>query len=52
VSRSIFILVDDRDRDDVGRGNRAEDSIGYINETTRAIFGRSYAANRMRPTRR
>jgi alkanesulfonate monooxygenase SsuD/methylene tetrahydromethanopterin reductase-like flavin-dependent oxidoreductase (luciferase family) len=44
VSRSIFALVDDRDRDYFGRGNQAEDSIGYIDETTRAIFGRSYAA--------
>ena len=43
VRRSIFILVDDRDRDYFGRGNRAEDSIGYIGETTRAIFGCSYA---------
>ncbi len=44
VSRSIFALVDDRDRAYFGRGNQAEDSIGYIDETTRAIFGRSYAA--------
>jgi alkanesulfonate monooxygenase SsuD/methylene tetrahydromethanopterin reductase-like flavin-dependent oxidoreductase (luciferase family) len=44
VSRSIFALVDGRDRDYFGRGNQAEDSIGYIDETTRAIFGRSYAA--------
>ena len=44
VSRSIFALVDDRDRDYFGRGNQAGDSIGYIDETTRAIFGRSYAA--------
>ena len=44
VSRSIFVLVDDRDRAYFGRGNQAEDSIGYIDETTRAIFGRSYAA--------
>ena len=44
VSRSIFALVDDRDRDYFGRGDQAEDSIGYIDETTRAIFGRSYAA--------
>jgi alkanesulfonate monooxygenase SsuD/methylene tetrahydromethanopterin reductase-like flavin-dependent oxidoreductase (luciferase family) len=43
VSRSIFILVDDRDRKYSGRGNRAEDSIGYIDEPTRTIFGRSYA---------
>ncbi len=44
MSRSIFALVDGRDRDYFGRGNQAEDSIGYIDETTRAIFGRSYAA--------
>jgi alkanesulfonate monooxygenase SsuD/methylene tetrahydromethanopterin reductase-like flavin-dependent oxidoreductase (luciferase family) len=44
VSRSIFALVDDRDRAYFGRGNQAEDSIGYIDESTRAIFGRSYAA--------
>jgi alkanesulfonate monooxygenase SsuD/methylene tetrahydromethanopterin reductase-like flavin-dependent oxidoreductase (luciferase family) len=44
VSRSIFALVDDRDRIYFGRGNQAEDSIGYIEESTRAIFGRSYAA--------
>jgi hypothetical protein len=44
VSRSIFALVDGRDRDNFGRGNQAGDSIGYIDETTSAIFGRSYAA--------
>ena len=44
VSRSIFALVDERDRAYFGRGNQAQDSIGYIDETTRAIFGRSYAA--------
>ncbi len=44
VSRSIFALVDERDRAYFGRGNQAEDSIGYIDDTTRAIFGRSYAA--------
>jgi alkanesulfonate monooxygenase SsuD/methylene tetrahydromethanopterin reductase-like flavin-dependent oxidoreductase (luciferase family) len=44
VSRSIFALVDERDRAYFGRGNQAEDSIGYIDEATRAIFGRSYAA--------
>jgi alkanesulfonate monooxygenase SsuD/methylene tetrahydromethanopterin reductase-like flavin-dependent oxidoreductase (luciferase family) len=44
VSRSIFALVDDRDRAYFGRGNQAEDSIGHIEESTRAIFGRSYAA--------
>jgi alkanesulfonate monooxygenase SsuD/methylene tetrahydromethanopterin reductase-like flavin-dependent oxidoreductase (luciferase family) len=44
VSRSIFALVDERDRAYFGRGIQAEDSIGHIDETTRAIFGRSYAA--------
>lgn len=44
VSRSIFALVDDRDRTYFGRGNENEDSIGFIDEKTRAIFGRSYAA--------
>ena len=44
LSRSIFALVDDDDRDHFGRGDHAVDSIGYIDETTRAIFGRSYAA--------
>lgn len=44
VSRSIFALVDDRDRAYFGHGNQGDDSIGYIDDNTRAIFGRSYAA--------
>ena len=44
VSRSIFALVDDRDRAYFGRGGKEEDSIGFIDENTRAIFGRSYVA--------
>jgi alkanesulfonate monooxygenase SsuD/methylene tetrahydromethanopterin reductase-like flavin-dependent oxidoreductase (luciferase family) len=44
VSRSIFALVDDRDRAYFGRGDQERDQIGYIDENTRAIFGRSYAA--------
>src|SRR6201993_1610967 len=44
VSRSIFALVDDRDRAYFGRGSQEEDQIGYLDENTRAIFGRSYAA--------
>ena len=44
VSRSIFALVDDRDRDYFGREGRGQDQIGYIDANTRAIFGRSYAA--------
>jgi alkanesulfonate monooxygenase SsuD/methylene tetrahydromethanopterin reductase-like flavin-dependent oxidoreductase (luciferase family) len=44
VSRSIFALVDDRDRAYFGRGGAEEDHVGFIDENTRAIFGRSYAA--------
>lgn len=44
VSRSIFALVDDRDRTYFGHGSDDEDQIGNIDATTRAIFGRSYAA--------
>jgi len=44
VSRSIFALVDDRDRAYFGRGGQEEDRIGFIDEKTRAIFGRGYAA--------
>ncbi len=44
VSRSIFALVDERDHAYFGHGDRQEDSIGFIDERTRAIFGRSYAA--------
>src|SRR5450631_3187588 len=44
VSRSIFALIDDRDRAYFGRSGHEEDSIGLIDENTRAIFGRSYAA--------
>jgi alkanesulfonate monooxygenase SsuD/methylene tetrahydromethanopterin reductase-like flavin-dependent oxidoreductase (luciferase family) len=42
VSRSIFPLVDDRDRGYFGREARDRDQIGYIDARTRAIFGRSY----------
>jgi alkanesulfonate monooxygenase SsuD/methylene tetrahydromethanopterin reductase-like flavin-dependent oxidoreductase (luciferase family) len=44
VSRSIFALVDDRDRAYFGTRQQTTDQIGYIDENTRAIFGRSYAA--------
>jgi alkanesulfonate monooxygenase SsuD/methylene tetrahydromethanopterin reductase-like flavin-dependent oxidoreductase (luciferase family) len=44
VSRSIFALVDDRDRAYFGRDARDQDQVGYIGANTRAIFGRSYAA--------
>jgi alkanesulfonate monooxygenase SsuD/methylene tetrahydromethanopterin reductase-like flavin-dependent oxidoreductase (luciferase family) len=44
VSRSIFALVDDRDRAYFGRGGQEQDQIGFLDEATRAVFGRSYAA--------
>ena len=44
VSRSIFALVDDRDRAYFGRGTQDADQVGYIDAQTKAIFGRSYAA--------
>jgi len=44
VSRSIFAIVDDRDRAYFGRGQQEHDQIGQIDEQTRAVFGRSYAA--------
>jgi alkanesulfonate monooxygenase SsuD/methylene tetrahydromethanopterin reductase-like flavin-dependent oxidoreductase (luciferase family) len=43
VSRSIFPLVDERDRAYFGRDARDRDQTGYI-DNMRAIFGRSYAA--------
>ena len=44
MSRSIFALVDDRDRAYFGHQSNDQDQIGYLDEQTRAIFGRSYAA--------
>jgi alkanesulfonate monooxygenase SsuD/methylene tetrahydromethanopterin reductase-like flavin-dependent oxidoreductase (luciferase family) len=44
VSRSIFALIDDRDRAYFGQGREDEDQVGFIDPRTRAIFGRSYAA--------
>lgn len=44
VSRSTFALVNDQDRAYFGRGGKEEDQIGFIDDKTRAIFGRSYAA--------
>ena len=43
VSRSIFALVNDMDRAYFGRGGKEQDQIGFIDEKTRAIFGRGYA---------
>ncbi len=44
VSRSIFALIDDRDRAYFGRGVQEQDQIGFLDQTSRAIFGRGYAA--------
>lgn len=44
VSRSIFPLVDDRDRMYFGSSGERGDQIGLIDANTRAVFGRTYAA--------
>ena len=44
VSRSIFALVDDRDRMYFAHDSESEDQVGFLSEKERAIFGRSYAA--------
>jgi alkanesulfonate monooxygenase SsuD/methylene tetrahydromethanopterin reductase-like flavin-dependent oxidoreductase (luciferase family) len=44
VSRSIFALVDDRDRMYFGRSGENQDHFGYIEPQKLAVFGRSYAA--------
>src|ERR1700734_2129027 len=44
VSRSIFALVNDRDRAYFGRDSESEDTIGFLGDNRRAVFGRSYAA--------
>ena len=44
VSRSIFALVNDDDRRYFGSSRDTDDQIGWIDANTRAIFGRSFAA--------
>ncbi len=44
VSRSIFAITTDTDRAYFGADRHSRDQIGMIDENTRAIFGRSYAA--------
>lgn len=44
VSRSIFPLITDLDRAYFGREGQGGDKIGFLDEKTRAVFGRSYAA--------
>ncbi|UXM94149.1 LLM class flavin-dependent oxidoreductase [Bartonella sp. HY329] len=43
VCRSIFPLVSDEDRLYFGRTRDDSDRFGYLGESTRAVFGRSYA---------
>lgn len=44
VSRSIFALMNETDRAYFGASREGGDQIGYLDEKTRAIFGRSYSA--------
>jgi len=44
VTRSIFALMDERDREYFGHAGEAQDSVGFIHASTRSIFGRTYAA--------
>jgi alkanesulfonate monooxygenase SsuD/methylene tetrahydromethanopterin reductase-like flavin-dependent oxidoreductase (luciferase family) len=44
VSRSIFALITDEDREYFGQQGTATDSFGFIEPNKRAVFGRSYAA--------
>ncbi|WNV92112.1 LLM class flavin-dependent oxidoreductase [Umezawaea sp. Da 62-37] len=44
VSRSVFALTSDLDRAYFGSDRGSADHVGYIDSSTRAIFGRTYAA--------
>jgi alkanesulfonate monooxygenase SsuD/methylene tetrahydromethanopterin reductase-like flavin-dependent oxidoreductase (luciferase family) len=44
VSRSIFALTSDLDHVYFGQDAESRDQVGYIDADTRAIFGRTYAA--------
>lgn len=44
VSRSIFALTNDMDRAYFGHDSNSQDKIGFLDASTRAVFGRSYAA--------
>jgi alkanesulfonate monooxygenase SsuD/methylene tetrahydromethanopterin reductase-like flavin-dependent oxidoreductase (luciferase family) len=44
VSRSIFPIMNDLDRAYFGSDDESQDQIGFLDATTRAVFGRSYAA--------
>jgi alkanesulfonate monooxygenase SsuD/methylene tetrahydromethanopterin reductase-like flavin-dependent oxidoreductase (luciferase family) len=44
VSRSIFPLMNQRDRMYFGRDTQGDDTIGLLEDNIRTIFGRNYAA--------
>ena len=44
VSRSIFAITSDLDRAYFSRDGASTDHVGYLDANTRAIFGRTYAA--------
>jgi alkanesulfonate monooxygenase SsuD/methylene tetrahydromethanopterin reductase-like flavin-dependent oxidoreductase (luciferase family) len=44
VSRSIFALVNDRDRAYFGGSGESEDQVGLLGDGRRTVFGKSYAA--------
>jgi alkanesulfonate monooxygenase SsuD/methylene tetrahydromethanopterin reductase-like flavin-dependent oxidoreductase (luciferase family) len=44
VSRSVFPLMNDLDRSYFGHDEEQTDQIGFLDSTTRAVFGRGYAA--------
>jgi alkanesulfonate monooxygenase SsuD/methylene tetrahydromethanopterin reductase-like flavin-dependent oxidoreductase (luciferase family) len=44
ISRSVFAITTDLDRAYFGGDDESQDQIGLIDANTRAIFGRSYAA--------
>ena len=44
VSRSIIALMDERDRTWFGGERGSEDQIGFLGDSTRAVFGRTYTA--------
>jgi alkanesulfonate monooxygenase SsuD/methylene tetrahydromethanopterin reductase-like flavin-dependent oxidoreductase (luciferase family) len=43
VSRSIFPIVNDQDRRYFGGSAGDRDHVGYLDERTKATFGRTYA---------
>jgi hypothetical protein len=58
VSRSIFPLIDDRDRAYFGRGGQEDDKIGFLDENTRAIsagatlLSQTFSSSSLETTRR